>query len=173
MGHETIPDTINSHKLLKDLSKEVRIADRLIMTLNPPKPERESKRKKRKPVNKDFVDFSQPPPKIQYAAATVSAPPPIEPQPTIATAVHQGGTIMRFSLLQQPLPSMHNYQVTPTKNSVYDFEEANSQSSDEFSMVIDDLYKATPKRATKPTSTSTSTSKSFQRCLFYSDIKFC
>jgi hypothetical protein len=37
----------------------VRHAERFLNSLNPPKPERESKRKKRKPVNKDFVDFSQ------------------------------------------------------------------------------------------------------------------
>jgi hypothetical protein len=42
------------------LSKEIRHAERFLNSLNPPKPERESKRKKRKPVNKDFVDFSQP-----------------------------------------------------------------------------------------------------------------
>jgi len=42
------------------LSKEIRHAERYLNSLNPPKPERESKRKKRKPINKDFVDFSQP-----------------------------------------------------------------------------------------------------------------
>ncbi|KAL0113587.1 hypothetical protein PUN28_012621 [Cardiocondyla obscurior] len=52
-----IPNTINSQKLLKDLSKEIRHAERYLISLNPPKPERESKRKKRKPLNKDFVDF--------------------------------------------------------------------------------------------------------------------
>lgn len=59
-NREQIPDVINSHKLLKDLGKEVRQAERYINSLNPPKPERESKRKRKKPVNKDFVDFSQP-----------------------------------------------------------------------------------------------------------------
>ncbi|XP_016841156.1 lysine-specific demethylase phf2 isoform X1 [Nasonia vitripennis] len=53
-----IPNTINSQKLLKDLSKEIRHAERFLMALNPPKPERESKRKKKKPFNKDFVDFN-------------------------------------------------------------------------------------------------------------------
>ncbi|XP_025153325.1 histone lysine demethylase PHF8 isoform X2 [Harpegnathos saltator] len=53
-----IPETINSQKLLKDLSKEIRHAERYLISLNPPKPERESKRKKKKPLNKDFVvDF--------------------------------------------------------------------------------------------------------------------
>ncbi|KAL7294860.1 hypothetical protein TKK_0011785 [Trichogramma kaykai] len=52
-----IPNTINSSRLLKDFSKEIRHAEKFLMSLNPPKPERESKRKKKKPVNKDFVDF--------------------------------------------------------------------------------------------------------------------
>lgn len=52
-----IPETINSQRLLKDLSKEIRNTERYLMSLNPPKPERESKRKKKKPLNKDFVDF--------------------------------------------------------------------------------------------------------------------
>ncbi|XP_076237493.1 histone lysine demethylase PHF8 isoform X4 [Calliopsis andreniformis] len=52
-----IPETINSQKLLKDFSKEIRHAERFLMSLNPPKPERESKRKKKKPLNKDFVDY--------------------------------------------------------------------------------------------------------------------
>lgn len=57
VSRSQIPRIINSQKLLKELSKEIRHAERYLMTLNPPKPERESKRKKRKPVNKDFVDF--------------------------------------------------------------------------------------------------------------------
>lgn len=52
-----IPNTINSQKLLKDLSKEIRHTERYLISLNPPKPERESKRKRKKPLNKDFVDF--------------------------------------------------------------------------------------------------------------------
>nr|XP_012136426.1 PREDICTED: histone lysine demethylase PHF8-like isoform X2 [Megachile rotundata] len=52
-----IPETINSQKLLKDFSKEIRHAERYLISLNPPKPERESKRKKKKPFNKDFVDY--------------------------------------------------------------------------------------------------------------------
>ncbi|XP_011308381.1 histone lysine demethylase PHF8 isoform X2 [Fopius arisanus] len=57
ISRSQIPRIINSQKLLKELSKEIRHAERYLMALNPPKPERESKRKKRKPVNKDFVDF--------------------------------------------------------------------------------------------------------------------
>lgn len=55
---EQIPHTINPTKLLKDISKEIRHAERYINSLNPPKPERESKRKRKKPVNKDFVNYS-------------------------------------------------------------------------------------------------------------------
>jgi lysine-specific demethylase PHF8 len=57
LSRAQIPETISSQKLLKDLSKEIRHAERFLIALNPPKPERESKRKKKKPVNKDFVDF--------------------------------------------------------------------------------------------------------------------
>lgn len=56
---EQIPDGIESQKLMKELSKEIRHAERFLNTLNPPKPERESKRKKKKPVNADFVDFTE------------------------------------------------------------------------------------------------------------------
>lgn len=49
---------MNATKLIKDISKEIRHAERYINTLNPPKPERESKRKRKKVVNKDFVDYS-------------------------------------------------------------------------------------------------------------------
>ncbi|XP_046745971.1 histone lysine demethylase PHF8-like isoform X1 [Diprion similis] len=52
-----IPHTINSQKLLKDFSKDIRHAERYLISLNPPKPERESKRKRKKPSNKDFVDY--------------------------------------------------------------------------------------------------------------------
>ncbi|CAH0562106.1 unnamed protein product [Brassicogethes aeneus] len=58
---EQIPFTINVAKLLKDIAKEIRHAERYINHLNPPKPERESKRKRKKPINKDFVDYSMSP----------------------------------------------------------------------------------------------------------------
>ncbi|XP_026671265.1 histone lysine demethylase PHF8-like isoform X2 [Ceratina calcarata] len=57
ISRSQIPDNINSQKLLKDFSKEIRHAERYLISLNPPKPERESKRKKKKPLNKDFVDY--------------------------------------------------------------------------------------------------------------------
>ncbi|XP_019760459.1 histone lysine demethylase PHF8 isoform X2 [Dendroctonus ponderosae] len=55
---EQLPYGINISKLLKDIGKEIRHAERIINHLNPPKPERESKRKRKKPVNTDFVDYS-------------------------------------------------------------------------------------------------------------------
>lgn len=61
---EQIPVMINISKLLKDISREIRHAERYINHLNPPKPERESQRKRKKPVNKDFVDYSQSPKSI-------------------------------------------------------------------------------------------------------------
>ena len=40
------------------MSREIRHAERYINQLNPPKPERESKRKRKRPINRDFVDYS-------------------------------------------------------------------------------------------------------------------
>lgn len=57
---EQIPVVINVSKLLKDIGRDIRHAERFINTLHPPKPERESQRKRKKPVNKDFVDYSLP-----------------------------------------------------------------------------------------------------------------
>lgn len=57
ISRSQIPDTVHSQKLLKDFSKEIRHAERYLMSLNPPKPERESKRRKKKPLNKDFVNY--------------------------------------------------------------------------------------------------------------------
>ncbi|KAL3289651.1 hypothetical protein HHI36_023060 [Cryptolaemus montrouzieri] len=71
---DQIPFNIDSIKLLKDISKEIRHAERYINQLNPPKPERESKRKRKRPVNKDFdyslspkYEFLPPTPKPEYA----------------------------------------------------------------------------------------------------------
>lgn len=55
---EEVPATVNTQKLLKELSKEIRNTERHFNQLWPPKPERESKRQKKKPVDRDFVDFS-------------------------------------------------------------------------------------------------------------------
>ena len=45
---------------MRDLGKEVRLAERISNRCNPPKPERESKRKKqKKELNEDFVDITQ------------------------------------------------------------------------------------------------------------------
>jgi hypothetical protein len=56
---EEIPADIQSHKLLKDLSKEVRHAERFLNSLNPPKQERESKMKRKKSIDEYVVNFSQ------------------------------------------------------------------------------------------------------------------
>lgn len=56
--HDQIPYTINPVQLFKDITKEIRHAERFINQLNPPKPERESKRKRKRPINRDFVDYS-------------------------------------------------------------------------------------------------------------------
>ena len=53
------PASIDPHKLVRELGKEVRLAERISNKCNPPKPERESKRKKqKKELNEDFVDIS-------------------------------------------------------------------------------------------------------------------
>lgn len=53
------PSSIDPHKLVRELGKEVRLAERISNKCNPPKPERESKRKKqKKELNEDFVDIS-------------------------------------------------------------------------------------------------------------------
>lgn len=54
---DQIPYTVNPVQLLKDMSREIRHAERIINQLNPPKPERESKRKRKRPINRDFVDY--------------------------------------------------------------------------------------------------------------------
>lgn len=63
---EQVPYMINPPKLLKDMSKEIRHAERFLNSLNPPKPERESKRKRKRPVNKDFVDYSLSPKSLMH-----------------------------------------------------------------------------------------------------------
>lgn len=60
MRSEPVPPSVQGPKLIKNINKEIKIAERIRNTVNPPKPERESKRKKKKPINKDFVDFSHP-----------------------------------------------------------------------------------------------------------------
>ncbi|KAK0095206.1 hypothetical protein PV326_008979 [Microctonus aethiopoides] len=57
VSRSQIPETVNSQKLIKEFSKEIRHAERFLIALNPPRPERESKRKKKKPVNKDFISY--------------------------------------------------------------------------------------------------------------------
>lgn len=72
---DQLPDTINPSKLIKDISKEIRSAERYINTINPPKPERESKRKRKKPVNKDFIDYPLSP-KLTHEVSDLRLTPP-------------------------------------------------------------------------------------------------
>jgi len=51
--------SVDPHYLVRELAKEVRLAERISNRCNPPKPERESKRKKqKKELNSDFIDIS-------------------------------------------------------------------------------------------------------------------
>jgi hypothetical protein len=53
------PSSIDPHYLVRELAKEVRLAERISNKCNPPKPERESKRKKqKKQLNADFIDIT-------------------------------------------------------------------------------------------------------------------
>ena len=56
----TCPPSIDPHKLVRELAKELRLAEKVTLKCNPPKPERESKRKKQKKgLNEDFIDISR------------------------------------------------------------------------------------------------------------------
>ncbi|KAK4871652.1 hypothetical protein RN001_015776 [Aquatica leii] len=100
-AREQIPLGLNSTKLIKDISKEIRHAERFINTLNPPKPERESKRKRKRPFNKDFVDYPLSPKSSQeYFAETKNER---NHQPRIK--------------LTLPKPAMYPYENMSTCNS--------------------------------------------------------
>ena len=45
-------------KLFKDMQREIRSAEKQVIALNPPKPERESKRRKKKVMADDFIDYT-------------------------------------------------------------------------------------------------------------------
>lgn len=49
---------MNPLKLFKDLQREIRCAEKQVIALNPPKPERESKRRKKKVLADDFIDYT-------------------------------------------------------------------------------------------------------------------
>ena len=58
--HEPV-DQLDCNGILKDLNREVKTAEKISMKVNPPKPERESnRRRKKKPVDEDFIDLSDP-----------------------------------------------------------------------------------------------------------------
>ncbi|KAL1492649.1 hypothetical protein ABEB36_010877 [Hypothenemus hampei] len=119
---EQLPFGINIPKLLKDIGKEIRHAERIINHLNPPKPERESKRKRKKPVNKDFVDYSLSPKgfNLDYMpiqSAEYNTPPTYSKSsnvglkltlPKPATFPYKKSNSNAMILSSQPLPSMEN-----------------------------------------------------------------
>uniref|UniRef100_A0A1B6DFS1 JmjC domain-containing protein n=1 Tax=Clastoptera arizonana TaxID=38151 RepID=A0A1B6DFS1_9HEMI len=55
---KSIPKEIDSNGLIRTMSKEVRLAEKLINSSQPPKQGRESKRKRKKPVHDDFISSS-------------------------------------------------------------------------------------------------------------------
>ena len=57
-GLEAVPAGVQPLKLFKDLQREIRTAEKQVIALNPPKPERESKRKKKKILDEDFIDYT-------------------------------------------------------------------------------------------------------------------
>lgn len=58
--HDTI-EQLDCNSILKDLNKEVKTAEKISLKVNPPKPERESnRRRKKKNVDEDFIDLSDP-----------------------------------------------------------------------------------------------------------------
>ncbi|GJQ66960.1 hypothetical protein Trydic_g21906 [Trypoxylus dichotomus] len=183
---EQIPHTINSTKLIKDISKEIRHAEKYINSLNPPKPERESKRKRKKPVNKDFVDYSlsakndfllDPPdyqPRIKLTLpkpSTFSCDSPVIPKqesvdtnldqswsqnlllrPEQTTAVHRGGTVLKFKLgtkdilpvdhsTSSNMPVSSNIVLPNINKSVYDFNDDSDREEDCFNLSIDESPK--------------------------------
>ena len=57
-GLETFPQGVQPVKLFKDLQREIRSTEKQVIALNPPKPERESKRRRKKVLSEDFVDYT-------------------------------------------------------------------------------------------------------------------
>lgn len=54
------PPSVDPAKLVRELAKELRLAEKVTLKCNPPKPERESKRKKQKKgLEEDFIDISK------------------------------------------------------------------------------------------------------------------
>ena len=54
------PPSIDAPKLVRELGKEVRLAEKVALKSNPPTPQRESKRKKqKKELDEDFIDISR------------------------------------------------------------------------------------------------------------------
>ncbi|KAF7273696.1 hypothetical protein GWI33_013608 [Rhynchophorus ferrugineus] len=126
---EQLPIGLNIPKLLKDIGKEIRHAERIINHLNPPKPERESKRKRKKPVNKDFVDYSLSPKNFNFDYMPLiqtdynTSPPTYSkssnnsnikltlPKPTTFPYERSGTEASPMVFNNQALPSIENNQL--------------------------------------------------------------
>ncbi|XP_056646362.1 lysine-specific demethylase 7B-like [Diorhabda sublineata] len=104
---EQLPITVNIPKLLKDIGKEIRHAERYIIQLNPPKPERESKRKRKKPVNKDFVDYSLLPKSTSQDFMPLHELPP----PPASPVKYSHQSPLKLTL---PKPAMYPYERSVT-----------------------------------------------------------
>ncbi|KAK7867815.1 hypothetical protein R5R35_008260 [Gryllus longicercus] len=139
---EQIPEDIEGPKLLKDLSKEVRHAERFLNSLNPPKPERESKRKKKKPVNADFVDFTEP----QNMADPYDTPAPLKL--TIRTVPKT----VRKAAASPSVPSRPPLKLTLPKPATYPYstnvlaDEANNKNLKQENAVLSENIDKIPKK---------------------------
>ena len=82
-------DQIDCPNILRDLSKEVKTAERISNKVNPPKPERESnRRRKKKTLDEDFIDISDPTSMTMYDwnARKQSAKKPVKKKPAEGNA---------------------------------------------------------------------------------------
>lgn len=114
---EKIPNGIDVSKLFKELNKEIRLAERYLISLNPPKPERESKRKKKKPINDDFVDFSYCPNLDECIEPKEHVRLTIRTVPKTPFQNKKLGGIQRPPLkLTLPKPAMYPYSINKLEN---------------------------------------------------------
>ena len=60
LAEKPCPPSIDPHKLVRELGRELRLAEKVTLKYNPPKPARESTRKKQKRgLDEDFIDISR------------------------------------------------------------------------------------------------------------------
>ena len=85
----TCPPSIDPHKLVRELAKELRLAEKVTLKCNPPKPERESKRKKQKKgLNEDFIDISRGNAFLFMGRVSKKKPPAKPKEPKIPTSAN-------------------------------------------------------------------------------------